>query len=309
MKANDVDETLAAAEAWLFAQDAPESSIARAERGRPESVPGETGRWIRRILAGQGQDGSWDGQLAATAIALLTIRELQEAREVREQDPGIDQALGWLEGRRGIPGAWTDGCSPTRHQLGTCHHFMGGFFSPAPPEASRIEAVLPTGGAASSPAEARFLASATALRCFLEWRESPGTDSLLHLQGLRHVVRHWSVDSVPELGTTALLAAVHALLGSTEPADRDAAEHGLGVVAGRQRGDGSWVGTDPFHALDVFLVAEAAGVCARACHQAIWHGTRLLISTQNANGTWGADSAARRVLIACRALRSVDPPE
>ncbi len=307
MSVDALTEALAAAETWLFDRDAPESVIGRAEAGLPEREDGDAARWVRRIVHLQSADGSWDGELTATAKALLTVRELMDARGLRERAPGIGRALDWLQARRRVPGAWTDGCSPDRHRLGICHHFMGGFFSPAPP-AVPVEAVLRTGAAARSPREARFLASATALRSLLAWRHSPGTDSRLHLQGLRHVVHRWS-EPIPELSPAGLLAAVHALLGSTEPEDRAAAEHGLGIVAGRQRGDGSWVGADPFQALEVFLSAEVEGVCTDACHQAIWHATRLLVSTRNTDGHWGTDAAERRVLIACRALRSVASPE
>jgi hypothetical protein len=308
MTVRAVTESLAAAEQWLLDRDAVEATLARSVAGLPEREAGEASRWVDRILRSQDREGRWSGELLATARALLTIFELREAWNLSERDPGIGRALGWIRARRGLPGAWTDGCSAERHRHGFCHHFMGGFFSPAPPEVQRIDGVLRSGATASNTLEARFLASVTALRALLSWEDTLGTDDRLHLQGLRHVIRHWPSEALPELSSTALIAAVHALLRSTRPEDREAAELGLHRVAGRQRGDGSWVGTDPFHAIEVFLAAEAAEVCTEACHQALWHGTRLLVSTQDGDGSWGGDAAERRVLIACRALRSVDPP-
>jgi hypothetical protein len=166
--------------------------------------------------------------------------------------------------------------------------------------------VLRNGVSAASDAEARFIASATALRCMLPWTRATG-DARLHLEGLRRVVEHWP--ELPRLGltTASLLAAIHVLLQSPVPEDRAAAGRGLRLVGGKQRGDGSWVDMDPFQALEVFAQAESDDGIGEQAHGALWHGARLLISTQKADGSWGGDRAPRRALIAWRTLRTVDP--
>lgn len=296
------ERAAAAALEWLTAQDAPESAIVSHEAGVATSAE-DARRWVRRILDGE-RDGAWDdGDLLATVRALLTLRELREAASLKELDPGIGRALDWVRSRRRRPGAWTDGCTPERHRRGFCHHFAAGFYSPGTvlPEAP----ILPGGAELTSAAEARFAISAAALRCMLLWRGS-GTDARLHLGTLRRMVDGW--DAPPAgLTTTALLAAIRALLASPDPADRDAAAAALTRVAGRQRADGSWTDTDPIYAMAAFHDATAVGVGGERVAAALEYGARLLTATQRTDGSWGPDDGARRALIAWRTLRAAGP--
>ncbi len=247
--------------------------------------------------------GAWDDDLLATVRALLTLRELREAASLKELDPGIGRALDWVRGRRRQPGAWTDGCTPERHQRGFCHHFAAGFYSPgtAPP----VDPTLPGGAQLTGVAEARFAISAAALRCMLLWR-GRGTDARLHLEALRRVVEGW--DTPPAgLTTTALLAATRALLASPDAADRDAAAGALTRVAGRQRADGSWTDTDPIFAMAAFHDAMAVGVGGERVASTLEYGARLLTATQRSDGSWGPDDGARRALIGWRTLRAAGP--
>lgn len=314
MTSGSVERSLAAAQSWLLAQDAPEAVIAAHEASPHEGSsgdapdPADARRWVRRILDAQGPDGAWGGELVRTAEMLLTLREIRDAAGLREQDPGIGRALHWLRARRGVAGAWTDGCSPDRHRVGLCHHFAGGFFSPAPPEVPQVEAGLRSGVRAVGDGEVRFVASVTALRALLEWVE-PGRDAHNHLEGLRRVIALWSDATPSGLSIVSLLAAVRALVASPADEDRALADRGLRVVAGKQRGDGSWVETDPFQALEVFAEADAVGVAPERSRRALWHGARLLVASQKKDGSWGGEEAApRRALIAARTLRRVDPP-
>lgn len=305
MTSGSVERALKRAQDWLLAQDAPEAVIVAHEAGAAGD-PDEAARWVRRVLSEQDDAGSWSGDLLTTAEALATLAEIRAAASLREQDPAIGRALDWLRARRGVPGAWSDGCTKARHQAGTCHHFLGAFFSPGPPEVPQEEARLRSGARVARDAEVRFIASVAALDCVLQWVE-PGRDARLHLEGLRRVVDLWPDSPPAELSTISLLSAIQALLRSTATEDRTAAERGLRVVAGRQRGDGSWVDTDPFQALEVFSAAESAGVDRERSHRALWHGARLLIAAQKADGSWGGDAPVGRALIAWRTLRRVDP--
>lgn len=304
MTADSVERALAGAQAWLAAQDAPESVIAAHEAGASDDAD-QARRWIRRLLNDQDPGGSWGGDLLATASALLTIHELRTAAGVVERDPEIYRGLDWLRSRQNAPGAWTSGCTPERHGQGLCHHFMGGFFSPGPGDTPREEAWLRGGLRLAGDPEVRFVASAVALRCMMEW-EAGGADLRLHLAGLRRIVGGWGEHVPPGLSTASLLAAVHALLISGDPGDRIAAESGLRVVAGRQRGDGSWVDADAFQALEVFGTAVDAAVGEDRSRGALWHAARLLIASQQADGSWGREHGARRALIAWRTFRRID---
>lgn len=305
MTVESVDRALAAAGAWLEGRDSPAAVIAAGEGGS-EDLEADARRWIRRLIDEQDADGSWSGDLLRTAETMLTIQELRSAAGVVERDPELGRALDWIRARRGVPGAWSDGCSPVRHDRGLCHHFVGGFFSPGPPEVPLGEATLSCGARLADDLEVRFVASAVALRCVLMW-EAGGTDTRLHLESLRQAVSGWGEYTPEGLTNTSLLAAVHALALSGVAADWDAAERGLRLVAGRQRGDGSWVDTDAFQALEVFGAATDAQVAQDRTRSGLWHGARLLISTQHDDGSWGEDHGPRRALIACRTFRRVDP--
>lgn len=305
MTAESVQRALAACQAWLAEQDAPEAIIAAHEAGITSSSDGAR-RWVRGIIQDQDHAGSWGNGLLDTAAALLTIQELRLAAGLVERDPAINVALDWLRGRQNVSGTWTEGCTPERHERGFCHHFMAGFFSPGPPDAPCEEASLRGGLRLAGDPEIRFAGSAVALRCMLLW-DAGGSDVMLHLAGLRRVVSGWTDHVPPGLTTGSLLAAAHALLLSPDLDDRAAADAGLRVVAGRQRGDGSWVDADAFQALEVFGTAVDAGVAAERSRRALWHGARLLIASQQADGSWGKAYGPRRALIAWRTFRRVDP--
>lgn len=289
---------------WLVAQDAPESVIGAHEAGMAEDTRGAA-RWVSRILADQDPNGAWRGDLIVTASALITVAEVRSAASLREQDPGIGRALDWLRARRGEPGAWTDGCSDERHRMGICHHFLGGFLSPGPPDVPQAPASLPCGAPITHDSEARFVASVMALRALLVWTNATA-DMRLHLEGLRRVVRLWPESPPPGLSMTSLLAAVQVLLRSPVAEDRTAARQALLVIGGKQRGDGSWVEIDPFQALEVFGAAESEDEVAERARRALWHGAKLLVTTQNENGSWGGEAPHRRALIALRTLGRVD---
>jgi hypothetical protein len=303
MTVSSVDRALAACDSWLTDQDAPEAEVAAHEAGTARSRKGAK-RWIGRILGEQNSDGSWGSDLLATAEALLVIHELRTAAGVKEQDPAIGRARDWIRSRRGLPGAWSGGCTTQRHGLGLCHHFIGGFFSPAPPDQDCPEARLRCGARLLAGAEVRLVSSAVALRCMLAWGVA-GRDEWLHLEALRRMVQVWP-ESPPEgLSIGALLAAIHALAVSGREDDHQVAQWGLRLVGGKQRGDGSWVETDAFQALDVMGAAADAGIARDQMRRSLWHGARLLIASQQADGSWGRDHGPRRALIAWRTFRSI----
>jgi hypothetical protein len=305
MTAASVERAMAMTQEWLTQQDAPEAVLVVHEGGLG-GTKREAKRWIARILGEQDRPGSWGGDLLATAQVLLTIGDLRAAAGVAEQGPGVGRARDWIRSRRGVPGTWADGCSPERHERGMCHHFLGGFFAPCPPEVPLEEARLRCGARLEGDPEVRLVASTTALRCALGW-DTPGQDERLHLAALRHLVRTWDQGPPAGLTTSALLAAVHALIASDAAEDREVAERGLRLVAGKQRGDGSWVETDAFQALEVIGDAADAGISPERTRTTLWHGARLLIASQQPDGSWGRDHGPRRALIAWRTFRRVDP--
>lgn len=294
------DRSAEAAMAWLAEQDAPEAAIAAHELDVADSKA-DAERWVRRVLEGE-QGGAWDTDIVATVQALDTVRELQRAASLSERPPAIGRALDWLHDRQGSPGAWTDGCDPERHRQGFCQHFAGGFFSPGAADSTLDEMVIAPGMSVVGDSQVRFVTSALSLRCLLLWRGA-GTDAKLHLEVLRRLVARWPQGPPAGLGTTALLAALQALIASGDGLDREAADEGIRLVAGTQRGDGSWADADPFHALAVFDDAATAGVGGDRAANALEHGARLLRASQRADGSWGSEYGPRRALIGLRTLR------
>ncbi|HSH45435.1 MAG TPA: hypothetical protein VK966_06250, partial [Longimicrobiales bacterium] len=247
--------------------------------------------------------------LLATARTLLVIHELRTAAGLEERPPEVGAALDWLRGRQGAPGAWTDGCTDDRHRHGYCHHFAAGFFSPGPPETDLGEVWLSSGVPLTGDDEIRFAVSTVALRAMLAWNAG-GTDALLHLAVLRRVVGDWARGQPPaSLSAAGLLAAVQALLASRQPEDLEAAERGLHLVAGKQRGDGSWADTDAFQALEVLEAADRSGAADAVTRRAFTHAARLLIASQQSDGSWGRAHGPRRALIGWRTLRRLEFPE
>jgi hypothetical protein len=290
---------------WLLGRDAPEAALAAHESGRASSDSAARG-WIRAILDEQDGEGSWAGDLLRTAEALDAMEDLRSAAGIGEIDPGIGLGLDWIRDRRGQPGSWADGCSPERHDLGLCHHYVGGAIAAAPPEVVCGEARLRSGARVQGDMEVRLVASATALRSLLAHGPA-GRDDRLHLDSLRRVVGAWGRQGPLGFGTAALLSSVHALVSADRgvEADREAVDRGLRIVSGRQRGDGSWVDADAFQALEVLGAIVDRGMVPDAARRALWHGARLLIATQQGDGSWGESYGERRALIAWRTFRRV----
>src|SRR5690606_3529419 len=148
-----IQRALNAVDAFLHRSDRPEALLARREAGieRPGDADAAEAA-AAAILNAQHDDGSWGGGLLDTAEALLALHELWGGEDRGRGQ--LDHALDWLRTRRGAPGRYGAGCDPRRHELSLCHHFLGGFFSPAPPEppleAVRLACGAPVAGDAAA---------------------------------------------------------------------------------------------------------------------------------------------------------------
>ncbi|NIQ59053.1 MAG: hypothetical protein GWN71_02080, partial [Gammaproteobacteria bacterium] len=67
-----------------------------------------------------------------------------------------------------------------------CHHFLAGFFTPAPADTTLEPMTLDSGGSIEEQTSIRFAASALALRALFAWG-ADSTDLRLHLAGLRRL--------------------------------------------------------------------------------------------------------------------------
>lgn len=278
--------------------------IARAEIGRAgDDDELEGTRLIRSLLDEQSRDGSFDGDLARTAQVLMEMREISNAAGLSEVDPGIGRALDWLRSRQGQPGRWSDGCTDERHAAGLCHHFLGGFFSPAPPDAALEPLDVSCGITLEEDGDIRFVSSCLALRALWRW-DAHAPDAGLHLDGVQRALEQ-ATPPVVELSPETALEGLVTLLDDPDASDAglETVVHGLEDLATRQLGDGSWTNVDVFHTLDVLLRASERGLVTGAVARALDHSARLLASAQQPDGSWGSEAADRRALLGWRAMR------
>ncbi|MFW6078940.1 MAG: hypothetical protein ACODAE_04925 [Gemmatimonadota bacterium] len=315
-------ERAAAAAADL---DSADAVIARREAGG--AGPGEDARvesCVAELLRDQDGDGSWGAELVPTAEALILLHELMHgaiagrsagAETVEPSEaltraraaavPAVERGVAWLRGRRGRPGRYGEGCSPERHREGLCHHFSGGFFSPGPPEIDQSGLRLGVGVEIDDDGEARLAASCVALRALLRWGALT-TDARLHLDTLHRLILRWRRWEHGRPGPAAALAMMAAALEAPpdDTAGHDAIEHGLGLIAGSQRADGSWPGADTFQVLETLLAARRRGFRNDRLEATLLRGAGLLASTQSVeDGTWGRETSPRRLRIGWAALR------
>lgn len=285
-------------ESFLQRDDA-EAIVARAEAGTPAPEDAER---VAKCLDGLEAwfDGEEDRDLVERAEALLLYGELLALAPSRVPGPGAQRTLSELRGSRGAPSRYGEGCTPERHRLGLCHHTLAGFFGPGHDGeiVLRNGAVIPAGNAA------RLVASCIALRALIRFGDS-GTDTWLHLEGLRHLL---ALDP-RELGALLPLEALPAILsalaeGPLETEEhRRAAEDVLTRVLLRQRADGSWPELDTFYVLEALLDAHRARLGDERLDAAIRRAAGLLALSQQPDGHWEHDHNPHRTRVGWRALR------
>jgi len=287
-----VSEELVARLARYFAAEPTRPGIlARAELGRPDSGDREIARRLRARLAAELRaDGSVGG------VSLATMWRVHELLDLGEPaaSPAIRRPVAWLAALQGKSGAFGEGCDRARHARRLCHHFLAGFFSPAPPDRRLAPVTLPNGKVYRAEPAARFALSCLALRALL--RADEGTSPLvrLHIQSLARLAEQWSKwrDSfTPD----AIVAGIHAL-GLAGPEHAGAVARLTSVAASKQAPDGTWPDTDLFQTLEM-LHAVGSPEALRAVRRAL----PALEARQRSDGTFGGTARQERALIGLRA--------
>lgn len=236
-------------------------------------------------------DGSLAGATLPTIWTALELFDLDAGAEV------LRRMLAWVSDLQGKPGAFHEGCTAARHSRRVCEHFLGGFYSPAPPTQRVSPITLPNGKVYRTEPQARFALSCLALRLMLRAGRSGQPGVRKHLASFGHLQREWERWGdylAPDLMFTALQA-----LGSA-PADIPDS----GLIAGmvqvaqdRQLADGTWPGADLFLALDA--LADAPGEEAR---QVLARAAAALLTRQRQDGGFGGAAQDERALIGLRAV-------
>lgn len=304
MKSEVFARALERVDANLLTAQVLEAVIARREAGR--SLPADAS-YAESLVAELGRhqtaDGSWGRSLLRTAEALLLILDLTP----EPSGPGRVMAaagLEWIRGRQNAPGVFAEGCSPGRHTLGLCHHFLSGFYSPAPRTTNLAGTALANRAKFPSDNVARLGVSCVALQAVQRWRAGDAKSGM-HRAGLRSIVAGASTETASVITMSAYAAAVVALAeGPSNPEDDEVVVTGLDRLGSGQRADGSWPNADPFHVLDVVVRSRQLGYGAAPADAALVRAAGMLTLLQRPDGGWGREMGPERTLIGWRTLRA-----
>jgi hypothetical protein len=285
------DRSIARIADYFAAEETRQGLLARAALGRP--APGDA-ELARRLAGRLGDELRPDGSIGAAALP--TIWRVHELIDLGSTgDSALRRAVGWVLQLQGRPGAYGEGCDRERHRRHLCEHYLGGFFSPAPPTERLAPITLPSGKLYRAEPAARFAISCLALRAVLRAGEGERVELRRHLDSLASLAEQW-VSWGGYYAPDLILAATHALAAAGEPG-RPAVERLSGLAAANQAEDGSWANTDFFHALEALTAAGTAEALA-----AVRRAVPALLGRQRPDGSFGPMAQKERALIALRAL-------
>jgi hypothetical protein len=198
------------------------------------------------------------------------------------------------------PGAFSQGCSRSRHSHRVCEHFISGFFSPAPPEQRVAPVMLPNGKVFRAEPAARFAVSCLALRAALRGRLDNRASVERHLVSLMQLSEQWSEWNGYFAGD-AIIAGIHAL-ASMSGLRPDISARLTSIIAEHQAPDGGWPGADLYATLEALLALGTP-----EARTSVRRAVPLLLSRQRLDGSFGSTAPQERSLIALRALIWAEP--
>jgi hypothetical protein len=196
---------------------------------------------------------------------------------------------------QGRPGAFSQGCSRTRHAHRVCEHFISGFFSPAPPEQRLAPVMLPNGKVFRAEPAARFAVSCLALRAALRGRLDNRASVERHFVSLLQLSEQWT-DWNGYFAGDAIVAGIHALACVATLPDGMPSKL-ASVIATQQAPDGNWPNADLFATLEALLALKTPDA-----HAAVRRAIPALLSRQRSDGSFGSTAQQERALIALRTL-------
>ncbi|HEX2218875.1 MAG TPA: hypothetical protein VHG35_08725 [Gemmatimonadales bacterium] len=285
-------EAIERLEVYFARRDTRQGVLARQALGRPAPGDGALAARLRgELSAGLRPDGTVSGGAVPTIWRVHELLDLGEPGN----SPAVARALAWLLELQDGPGTYHDDCDRVRHARRLCHHFLAGFFAPAPPAQRLAPVTLPTGKVFRVEPAARFAISCLGLRAALRAGLGGRPPIERHLQSLARISEQWTEWNgyfAPDL----MVAGLHALaLGG--PAYGDIVRRLVGLLVAHQRIEGEWSGADLFQVIDALLAAGTpdAQVTVRRAATA-------LTARQRNDGTFGTTAQEERALVALRAL-------
>lgn len=277
---------------YFKSQPTRQGILARRLLGRPAAGDAELTLRLQKQLAAQvGPDGAVPGGFAFTAFRLIELLELG----CDEETPAVPKLIRWLLAQQDKPGAYGEGCIPTRHEQGACEHYLSGFLSPGQVMIRVAPVTFPNGKVFRVEPVARFALSCLGLRALLltPARSNPAVRRhLTSLARLKGAWVTWDGFFPPDLILTALTA-----LGTAGDLEQEATSAATRFVVSQQGSDGEWRGADRFVALEALLAVGSAEAL-----DAVRRSIASLISRQRSDGTFGPVAQQERALIALRGL-------
>jgi hypothetical protein len=278
----------------LFFASAPtrQGILARRILGQP--APDDE-MLVQRLISDLGSETRNDGSVTGAVVPTIW-----RAHELMDLGCGGDEeacgrVMEWVLALQGKPGAFSQGCSPTRHAHRVCEHFISGFFSPAPPEQRLAPIMLPNGKVFRAEPAARFAISCLALRAALRGRLETRPSVERHLVSLFQLQEQWT-DWSGYFAGDAIVAGIHALAFVSQ-SRRDVLARLSSVIAAHQAGNGTWPSADLFHTLEALLALGTPE--ARA---SVRRAVPALLSRQRLDGSFGPTAQQERALIALRSF-------
>jgi hypothetical protein len=266
--------------------------LARRNLGQP--APDDQA--LTQRLIGQMQMETRRGA-SITGAVVPTIWRAHELMDLGcgADEEGCRKSLEWVLELQGKPGAFSHGCSRTRHAHRVCEHFISGFFAPAPPEQRLAPVMLPNGKVFRAEPAARFAISCLALRATLRGRleSRPSVDR--HLVSLLQLQEQWT-DWNGYFAGDAIVAGIHTLAEVPQSCP-ELLTRLSSIIAAQQAHDGTWPTADLFHTLEALLALGTPE--ARA---AVRRSVPALLARQRLDGSFGTTAQQERALIALRAL-------
>jgi hypothetical protein len=253
-------------------------------------------RLLDRMRSEARGDGSVTGAVVPTIWRAHELMDLGCAGE----EESCRRVMEWVLALQGKPGAFSQGCSRTRHAHRVCEHFISDFFSPAPPEQRLAPVMLPNGKVFRAEPAARFAISCLALRAALRGRLESRPPIDRHLASLLQLQEQWS-DWCGYFAGDAIVAAIHAL-AFVSRSGSELRSRLCSIIARQQASDGTWPAADLFHTLETLLALGTPE--ARA---AVRRAVPALLARQRMDGSFGSTAQQERALIALRALLWAEP--
>lgn len=248
-------------------------------------------RIVREQRAETRIDGSVGGAFLPT---VWRAHELMDLGHLGDQ-VGTVRVVGWILAQQEKPGAYGEGCSEDRHPHRVCTHYIGGFFSPAPPTERVAPVTLPDGKVFRAEGAARFALSCLALRAVLRagLEARPGVERhVKSLVLLQESWTDWNGYFAPDMIVTAL-----GPMALVSPPHREVVPRAAKFIAQHQADDGTWPNADFFHVLNALVMSGT-----HDAREAIRRAVPALVAMQRPDGSFTGVAQQERALIGLRAL-------